>query len=724
MGRVRGARGRACATVTLVACALLAACGGHGHATSGQARAAAARPAGSPHPVLTTKLTEASGVFSVATDRRAAFVGFGGGIVRVDTDDGRRTWFHLFGEAQSLTTGGGYLWVVTPSGVLQVDEATGRVLHRFDLAGAHDLSWSDGVLWGLRDGPPSQLLSIDPASGRIRVLALPEGKVLKVAGLAVGDGAIWLSAAGDVGGVAGRGEVVRVDPTTGRVVSQIAANDGFGSLAVGDGAVWASNGADLVRIDPTTDRATHVTALLPASAASLTLDGSGMIRPGRGVVWFTEATGRGAAHLVAIDPTTGLVEGDGVAVGRIPTALAAGGTTAWVVGDAETLYRVDLVDCPPGHCRAVAPTLRLAPAAVPVWLDNLRLVTGSTGWALRWTADPSLDVPTHLTVARTTDGGSTWNALAVPGRGPIQLLETEDPDRARLLRAAGGRRWMLYDTDDGGRSWSHVGEVHPPRAGAEPRAMDFVGSSDGWILEDLGAAMGNDQVDVLATTDGGATWSTVAATPPIVGTGGGSGNLSLGCDKTGITFRTATTGWITGACNGPGVFFEVTHDGGREWTPQSLPFPAGACGDGACQITAPVFFGSTGYITATAGSQTLIFATRNSGTTWSLLPTPALAVTADVDPIDAGHLAVLTGRTGSSRLIMSADSGRTWRQIDTTPPYHVYSSTIDFATPSTGVLWTNAADASGIPPLYRTTDEGGTWKRVSPRLTDSPLGGL
>jgi len=113
------------------------------------------------------------------------------------------------------------LWVAAfDQGILGVDTRDGQVVDRWNL---------DKILGG---GPGGQ------DSGR---------------GVTVGDGSVWVSR--DVGS----GEVVRLDPATGRVQRVFAdLHGGYINLAYGDGVVWTTDNAGMNRIDPRANSVRHV----------------------------------------------------------------------------------------------------------------------------------------------------------------------------------------------------------------------------------------------------------------------------------------------------------------------------------------------------------------------------------------------------------------------------------------------------------------------------------
>lgn len=108
----------------------------------------------------------------------------------------------------------------------------------------------------------------------------------------------------------------------------------------------------------------------------------------------------------------------------------------------------------------------------------------------------------------------------------------------------------------------------PVPAGFEPESVTFVSADDGWVL---GWAPGSTSQDVLwaaRTTDGGRTWSSVAA-PPV------STTATPTAGAVGIRFANAEIGWAwsTGsdATSPSDLFF--TSDAGRTWQTEANPFP-------------------------------------------------------------------------------------------------------------------------------------------------------
>src|SRR5581483_9354234 len=112
---------------------------------------------------------------------------------------------------------------------------------------------------------------------------------------------------------------------------------------------------------------------------------------------------------------------------------------------------------------------------------------------------------------------------------------------------------------------------------------------NGWLLLDKGSATSHEAIDIFRTTDGGTTWLKVSSTDQ--NTGNQSGTLPFAGDKSGISFISTTTGWVTGTLPVDNrAWLYVTHDGGSTWQPQNLPLPANS--NVQVATMPPIFFSS------------------------------------------------------------------------------------------------------------------------------------
>ncbi len=395
---------------------------------------------------------------------------------------------------------------------------------------------------------------------------------------------------------------------------------------------------------------------------------------------------------------------------------------------------------PAGHTREAGPTVlrQPGPTASPgarqagrgagIWLDGLQMTSASTGWALRWTVNPSSTQAGYLATARTTDGARTW-ADVTPAAAAAML---KAPDAAVTLDALDGNRAYLavsvgtaessgpvptvvFGTSDAGRTWT---ESAPFRAPAPVSLLSFAGPDDGWLLANHGGAMGQDPVWLYRTTDAGLRWSLVAAAQ----TSGGS--LPVECDKAGLAFATAQVGWLTSACIGRSAdLVLVTRDGGVQWTLQALPVPASGLCSGGCEAYGPPrFFGQSGFtVVGDAPAAPYFLVSGDLGQTWVRKPLPPGAgwyprITffgpRDGVLVSAGPSGVI-----GSILATTSDGGATWTTIRLGRSFTATGTQFDFVSPGTGFAWVPGSDAAGGPPaIDETTDYGRTWTSFVPVL--------
>ncbi len=679
---LRSIRRSSAACAVLTAAVLAAAIGGCG---TRPAPGAGGAPHGPARAVLTATF-RLPGILGVATGGGAAWVTTGNAVLRIDprTDRAGQVLSDPGASLTSIAFGAGSLWVKDAAGILRVDPVTGSVTARIGVHAAV-LSFGEGALWALGYIGSGPLVRIDPASYAVRTFPLPPGKIWD---LAAGEGAVWISVA-----VPPSVGLLRVDPATGRVAARISGNHLSRQVAVGDGAVWASDGAAVAQINPRTDRVTTTTPLLsplPASGPSPILNGSGLLAAAPGVVWVTAAGHARQVSVLRIDPRTARLAGAGLRVGRQPQAVAASGTTLWVV-TAQAMARVDLVTCAQGRCARPAPGASLPAAPASVWLDSLQMVSAQDGWALAWTKNPAALVPAALMPVRTVDGGHTWTPVTpTPAKpllapaGSYVVLHAVSPSRAWLAvtRTRSGARpavTEVFGTADGGRSWTQSAPIHAPGVAYW---LDFSDPTHGWLLQDLGAAMGNDPVRLYGTSDGGRHWPLIAASMRLTQAEASPSGLPTACDK----------------------------------TPQALPLPANTCIPAGCFIFPPQFFGRTGFLTITRGqSAPYLLVTYDTGTTWHAVAVPQTAGPFGPAQFFSARQGLLIPglHTPGRVLCLTSDGGQTWTPIRQGMRFQT-DMTVNFVTPDAGFAWN--PNTPGAPPIHATTDGGRTWAWYLPQL--------
>lgn len=368
-------------------------------------------------------------------------------------------------------------------------------------------------------------------------------------------------------------------------------------------------------------------------------------------------------------------------VTRVGRSLDGGATWSWLPGaewprHPTATWGLEAVESDPAH----PDTFRL------FWPDGesmLETVDGGTVWkryqpvgfgninavySFKRLSAQSVVLHTTQGYLRSDDDGANWYKLGMPVRffPPIDDLAFWDDRRGLALRGA-----QLLTTEDGGRTWTFAGVespsglpgsntgralqllgdtvrllsgerslmVSPDRGlnwvdqttrlgGGRPVAMNFFDAMRGIVaMEDK---------RVLATTDGGVTWTAIGtlasssigsrmsfsnsmrglihkdSTLEITGDGGAT--WTTAALPTNVTWRSVKltdglNGWAVGAVNilNSGVVYE-TRDGGLTWTERTPPTSTSAFN--AIHFQTP----RLGWIVGNGG---LILRTRDAGATWS-----------------------------------------------------------------------------------------------------------
>jgi photosystem II stability/assembly factor-like uncharacterized protein len=276
---------------------------------------------------------------------------------------------------------------------------------------------------------------------------------------------------------------------------------------------------------------------------------------------------------------------------------------------------------------------------------------------------------TKGTYGRTSDGGKTWSAGAVPGADKLDFRDVKafGETTAYLLSAGPGVASRIYKTSDGGQMWAL--QFTNPDPDAFFDAMAFWDEQNGVALSDPV----NGQFQLIRTTDGGTTWKRLVTgnLPPALpneGAFAASGSCLVAYGQKDLWFG-------TGGAKTARVFHSP--DRGQHWTVSETPLLAGAESAGIFSIAfrdqqhgiigggdyrQPKGVGATAAITA------------DGGKTWSLVDRK-LAYRSCVAWASDRWVAV--GTSGSD---VSADDGATWKSLD-----HENYNTVGFTT--TGHGW-------------------------------------
>ena len=231
------------------------------------------------------------------------------------------------GPPTGIAANGSGVWVVE-SALSQYVNSTSVFVARID----PDFNTpSGGVRIGnvIPDGPGVVAASgnsvwVAPSTGRLTRLNASTDRVAyqkdpnaSPAGIAIGDGAVWLTDNE-------ADNVTRVDRTG--VLSSIPVGNGPTGITVGAGGVWVVNSLDdtVVRIDPGTGSGT-VTIPVGSSPAGIVI--------GAGSVWVANS---GDGTVTRVNPHTNRVQAT-IRVGGSPQALTFADGRIWVTVDAQSI---------------------------------------------------------------------------------------------------------------------------------------------------------------------------------------------------------------------------------------------------------------------------------------------------------------------------------------------------------------------------------------------------
>jgi photosystem II stability/assembly factor-like uncharacterized protein len=360
--------------------------------------------------------------------------------------------------------------------------------------------------------------------------------------------------------------------------------------------------------------------------------------------------------------------------GAVLRSADAGATWAAVLSTAETL---ETVTCPSAtRCLAggTGGLLLVSDDAGATWSPR---ATGLTEAILSLAFGDDLHGLAQVSTSdgnrglyRSADGGSTWEPVTME---PVNALAAAGPAAGLVVGVSG----LLSRTDDGGATWTQVGDRHLVAGGAvrvvSPGVVLAAGltgarrSADGgatwsavaypaevaWasgarmafangrlgLLPAVERASGTERL--LRTLDGGATWSLEGAAP-----------LPTRVSDLACLPGDGEPATITCHAAAGGVLYR-TLDGGATWAPLA------AAGEGISRVRFldPVHgFVTRSDPTAPQPSTGRLYATADGGATWT--------VVADAM---AGALEVVAPATVVSGRDVSVDGGATWTRWASVP---------------------------------------------------------
>ena len=335
------------------------------------------------------------------------------------------------------------------------------------------------------------------------------------------------------------------------------------------------------------------------------------------------------------------------------------------------LYDGSMEDWNARHGEVMAPAAAASPSAPPAAAaPGFKWVPQASGTSARFRGVSAVSASvawasgSHGTVARTVDGGVTWEAMVVPGAEILDFRDIEafDANTAYVLSIGPGDRSRIYKTMDGGRTWTLQFKNLNPKAFFD--AMAF------WD-EKSGVVMG-DPVDgktvIVRTFDGGLTWIDV---PPKNIPAALAGEAAFAASGTCIVTEGTDNVWIgTGGGREARVFRST--DRGFRWTVATTPIAAGASSAGIFSLA---FRDSRNGI-AVGGdygkegeSSDNLAVTDDGGATWTVPGVMRLRGFRSAVAFLPGASSTLVVTTGPAGSDYSLDGGRTWAALEG-PGFH------------------------------------------------------
>lgn len=254
------------------------------------------------------------------------------------------------------------------------------------------------------------------------------------------------------------------------------------------------------------------------------------------------------------------------------------------------------------------------------------------------------------TVGRTTDGGKTWQVIAVPGAEKLDFRDVEafDDKRAFILGIGPGDLSRIYYTADGGATWKQQWKNDDKNAFYD--AIAFWDAQHGIALSDPV----NGKYRLLSTNDG-ETWKLLEPeTMPEILKGEGAFAASGTCL---ITVGKNDVYFVTGGANVARVFH--SSDRGENWTVSETPIQAGKESAGIFSIAfrddkQGIIVG--GDYQQPKQTQATAAITNDAGKTWKLIDPPLPFLSAVTW---ANGRWVAAGTAG----IHTSPDGTTWKQL-------------------------------------------------------------
>ena len=334
-------------------------------------------------------------------------------------------------------------------------------------------------------------------------------------------------------------------------------------------------------------------------------------------------------------------------------------------------------------------------AAVPVGFtaQDLSFVTTQRGWALGTAPCGASSCTIQLV---TTDGGSSWS------RRPALGLPTtcSDAPCVRHIRFADARVGYafgpsLFITNDGGSHWS--AQSTSPVFG-----LEIAGGKVSRVVSKQDGCPGCSFLTQTSNV-GSVVWRTAFSSDQPM--------TSAGLVRFGSRLAAPLFGNPAGGAGDAHTTVLLSKDGGSTWRSRQDPCSPPSSNALSESDATSLSFGPEGLLVALCTNRladpggTAVRLSTDSGSTFGpARPTPSLAV--KVAAVSHDTVVVEAAAAGRDVLLLTADGGRSWKQVaaQPQPDGSLGAGFLAFSTPRTGT-WVGA-DATTV---WRTSDGGATW---------------
>ncbi len=315
----------------------------------------------------------------------------------------------------------------------------------------------------------------------------------------------------------------------------------------------------------------------------------------------------------------------------------------------------------------------------------------------------------------SSDWGNTWRYTRPPSPGDpianyssVSFINSKDG----WLIAGIAKGLGVDHTVNGGLSWTSGLLPKVALLGRVSDSLSFANPNDGFVTIEPYSPVGTNTSAILASTNGGSSWSVVKSQVPV-------GR---------IKFVSSNIGW---GLNPQGTELYLTKDGGASW--KEVLLPAGNESQTVFKsLTLPIFFGQTGVLLAQPKSgNALVETTNNSGKTWTPYTTPFQALPT-MAPTVLGPICQTCVAVGSEpfvainsttfiylaagKLYRTANGGQNWISVRTNTISavvgslgdHSVAGPLQFSSPNSGWAITTSDN------LLLTRDGGAHFSSVIP----------